>query len=191
MARRGRKRKMCKRYPNGQPHKESQVQKERAMRSVVLEQPHRLGSDEQMLENCVGRLIFQCWGEWGAKEWAWSMRELYDAAQKYADAYAEAQKVMGSRRPLANETRRSSGGTRAEEEISEWADATLKKWTAVNGVIGGPDSLYRKAAEIVILDNPGPDWTAPYWVKHGMIHVLTSLAEHYARGNRKMLWRAA
>jgi hypothetical protein len=142
-----------------------------------------------MRENAIGRMIKDCWD----KDWwpdkhdqpDWSPQDLYTASQKYADAWAGVQMVMSSERPLANEARRGSGVEMTEEEIAEWRDRKIRAWSDISNSIGGKDSLYRKAADIVIIDNPGDDWTAPFWVKHGVKMALVSLAEHCLGGKRR------
>ena len=188
MARRGRKRKLCNRV-NGRPVQLSEAQRERDVKKTVLDQPHRLGNEDQMRECAVGRMIMDCWWSdwWPDKndQPGWSMRDLYTAAQGFEAAWADVQKVMASRRPLANETRRGAGPERTDEETVEWRDRVIRRWTEVSNAIGSSESLYRKAAVFVIIDNPGPDWVAPFWMKHALKMALVNLAEHSLGGKRR------
>jgi hypothetical protein len=142
-----------------------------------------------MRENAIGRMIKDCWD----KEWwpdkhdqpDWSPQDLYTAAQKYADAWAGVQMVMSSERPLANETRHGSAAEMTDEEITEWRDRKIRAWSDISRAVGPKKTQARDAADIVIIDNPGDDWTAPFWVKHGVKMALVSLAEHCLGGKRR------
>lgn len=178
---RGRKRKTGARK-NGRLVQPTQTEREASIKAVVLSQPHRKGSDDAMRECCVGRMIRDCWDEWWPDKHAqpqWSANDLYTAATRYAGAYAALQAVLSSERPFSNSTAR--GG----EIDTVSAEKIKREWSAACLAIGGHDSLYRKAAEIVILDNQPPEWTPPFWVKRGTMMALTSLAEHYIGTKRR------
>lgn len=188
MARRGRKRKTGNRV-NGRLVQISEAQRERDVKQTVIDQPHRQGSDSQMRESAVGRLIMDCWQtEWWPDERLqpeWSANDLYTAAQRYGEAWADVQKVISSKRPYANETRLLGSEHRSDEEVEGWRNRVLARWTEISNVVGGPESIRRKAAEFVIIDNPGPDWSPPFWVRHSMKVALVSLASHCLGGGRK------
>jgi hypothetical protein len=165
----------------------SEIQRERDVKKTVLDQPHRLGSEDQMRENAVGRMIMDCWATdwWPDDQPEWSQRDLYTASQMFAEAWADVQSLMSSKRPLANETRRFSSDERSDDEITEWRDRVTKRWTEISNAVGSHQSLYRKAAEFVILDNPDPEWVAPFWIRHAMKMSLVNLAGHCLKGRRK------
>ena len=188
MARRGRKRKLGNRV-NGRLVQLSEAQRERDMKATALNQPHRKGDESQMRENAIGRLIQDCW----TRDWwpdphdqpQWSREDLYTASQKYAAAWAEVQSYMGSGRPLANVSPRRGHDDRTEEELADDRYKAERKWSDMAKAIGSHESIYRKAADLVIIDNPGIEWVAPFWIKHALKMALVNLAAHSLAGKRR------
>lgn len=188
MPRRGRKRKIGPRV-NGRLVQLSQAQRERDVKQVVLDQPHRRGDESQMRECAVGRMIQDCWHtEWWPDkndQPQWSPQDLYTAAMNYSDAWAAVQPYMASGRPLAAVSPRPGMDMRTDEEMAQDRAKAERRWSDMANAIGSRESIYRKAADHVIIDNPGHEWKPPFWIRHGMKMALVNLAHHCLVGKRR------
>jgi hypothetical protein len=113
----GRKRKKCQREPNGRPQRptvvaQNEIVRERndAVMSVVLAQPHRLGSRSQQRESPWGRFC----------EDHKLRREIYDGGNAFADLLRRWRAAKG----VPTDLRVSEGGNGQGP-----SDATVKGWT--------------------------------------------------------------
>lgn len=187
MARRGRKRKMGARV-NGRLVQLSDVQRERDVKQPVLNQPHRNGDESQMRENAVGRMIKDCWRQWYPEqkdEPRWSQEDFYTAAQSYGLAYEKVRRVLSSQRPFANEVLPSRDREPTDAEIAEWREKVISTWSGISRAAGAEGSQARKAANLVIIDNPGPDWQAPFHVRFEMQGVLERITDYALAGKKR------
>ena len=188
MARAGRKRKTGPRKW-GRPVQRTQGEREAGIVSIAASQPHRKGDPSQMRECAVGRMILDCWSvDWWPDKHdqpQWSRQDLYTAAMAYSDAWASVQGYMASGRPLANSTRTGGTDTRTEAELADDRAKAERRWSDMAKAIGSHESIYRKAADLVIIDNPGTEWVPPFWIKHGIKMALVNLAHHCLAGKRR------
>ena len=185
----GRPRKSGPRYESGRLVQPTKSEREANVKNVVLMQPHRKGDESQMRENAIGRMILDCWDKdwWPDKQDQpqWSRQDLYTAAMAYSDAWASVQGYMASGRPLANSTRTGGVDARTDEELADDRAKAERRWSDMAKAIGSHESIYRKAADHVIIDNPSAEWVAPFWVKHGVKMALVNLAAHCLAGKRR------
>lgn len=168
MARRGRKRKLINREPNGRAQRSLQPLAD--VRTVAMNQPHRKGSASDRLASAVGRLIesggYLCSGL--------SKSGLHESANRFAEAYSRWQSVVGSARPFANSTAgtdRDIEEEKANQYRKEWADA----WRALRH----SGERNERAVFITVIDPQAEDWRPPYWVMYACIEGLMVLADHF------------
>ncbi len=178
MARRGRKkqseaitnRKGGKRKGAGRPKSISTIEKERDVKSVALNQPHRRGAPLEWLASPVGRILASS-SHLLAKT---SANALHDSANRFAEAYSKWQSVVGAPRPFANSSAIGDADItpdRAERFRRQWADA----WRALRQ----SGEMREKAVFAVIIDPQAEDWQPPHWVVYACIDGLKALANHF------------
>lgn len=157
------------RQPNGRHRAESVGE----IKGVVLNQPHRKGDIAWDRATAIGRLIL----DGTVKHNSHTADILIRAANMYAQAFAGYRWALDSRRPL------TTGGTpriygTAEDE-AEAVNAALRKWADVDRAVRECGTMIEKAMQFAILDAPGEDWTAPFWVVHSLPRGLKAVVDFF------------
>jgi hypothetical protein len=181
MARKGRKRHWKGTTPGVREKRERPPEDPRV---VVLFQPHRRGSASDRLWCPVGRLLEME----GGHATGLSKSGLYEASQRFAEAYRAWQSVKGSKRPLANS---ASGSDALERCVYPGPDIPCeckgecpamkwpKAWSDVWRELRGAGEAAEKAVFFTVIDPQPEDWHPPFWVQNACVHGLIAIAKHY------------
>lgn len=162
----GRKRKQN--VPRTKSGQISRAGKDRRM--VVLAQPHRAGSTSQARSTTVGRLLEDdhCLTKGALR------MTLYDAATRFANAYAGWQAAVASRRPMAV----TSGGSNAPEDEDRTRRA-IEAFERANTVLQQAGDRIRQATMVLCCEHHEESWKPPFWLAAASVEGLKLLAEHY------------
>lgn len=159
-----------KRKGAGRPKSEATIERERDVKAVALNQPHRRGDDLVWLWSAVGRLLTSS----GHLTKGISRNALYEAANRFAEAYSKWQSVKSSPRPFAN-----SAATGDAEISSDRAERFCRQWAEAWRALRLSGEMQEKAVFAVIIEPQAEDWRPPHWVVYGCIEGLKALATHY------------
>lgn len=178
----GRPRKAGARQPNGQPKRSRTKERENAT-AVVLAQPHRASAKsgtehDQRRVWKIGRLVL----DGKVVSHRFGADELIFAAEKYAAAYADTQRVMASRVPYAVR----AGGT-GEDITPEQAFDIRQRMSKINRALADAGERIVKAAEEAILNDPaGDERVMAPWIILSLPVALEVLADHFGLPVKKV-----
>jgi len=163
----GRKRKNGPRTPSGQLSRAGQ---DHQPRETARHQPHRNGALSEWRGSAVGRFLEDdrhltrgC-----------DRSVLYDAANRFATAYAEWQIAVASRRPVA-----STWGSARGEEDTERTLRIIARYEAARKALQHQGQAVRQATHAVLCDPRPEDYVMPHHVQWHLTQGLKALAEHY------------
>lgn len=159
-----------KRNGAGRPKSVATIERERDVKAVVLNQPHRLGSTSDWRSDAVGRLLDDARYPTSGL----SKKGLYEAANRFAEAYSRWQGVVCSARPFANS---AAGGDGDIPDSIAWRyqNAWLTAWGAVRHA----GERQEKAVFAAVIEPQQEDWRPPFWIVYGCIEGLKALAHHF------------
>lgn len=175
MARRGKPRAPTqprggKREGAGRPKSETTIERERDVKAVALNQPHRRGMALEWLASPVGRILASSSHLLAGI----SASALHDSANRFSESYSKWQAVAGSTRPFANSTAGSN-----QDISTDQAERFRTQWAAAWRILRWSGERQEKAVFAVVIEPQPEDWRPPHWVVYGCIEGLKALATHY------------
>lgn len=154
----------------GRPKSETTVERERDVRMIAMNQPHRRGMALEWLCSPVGRILAQS----AAELQNTSASALHESANRFAEKHQRWQSVVGAPRPFANSMAGSDvplSDDQAEKFKRQWAEA----WRALRYA----GERQEKAVFAVVIEPQAEDWRPPFWIVYGCIEGLKALADHF------------
>lgn len=151
-------------------------------RAIVLAQPHRAGRLSEWRGTVVGRFLED--DRVHTKDLR--RKALFDAANRFAKAYAAWQAALASRRPLSVTT----GATPGQED-EERTRKAIETYERANTVLQQQGHAIRQATHAIICDYRDESYVMPFQVAYSLTQGLIVLAEHYGLEWREYDRRAA
>ena len=145
-------------------------------RMTALAQHHRAGSLSEWRGTTVGRLLED---DRGLTRGA-VVKELHEAANRFAKAYEAWRSAMCSRRPLAVVT----GSTPGVEDEDRTA-RLIERYEAANRTLQQQGHAIRQATHEIVCDHHEESWSPPFHMAYHCVEGLKALADHYG-----LDWRA-
>jgi hypothetical protein len=139
-------------------------------RMTALAQHHRAGSLSEWRGTTIGRLLED---DRGLTRGA-VVKELHEAANRFAKAYEAWRSAMCSRRPLAVVT----GSTPGEEDEDRTA-RLIERYEAANRILQQQGHAIRQATHEVVCDHHEESWRPPFNMSYHCVEGLKALADHY------------
>jgi hypothetical protein len=99
---------------------------------------------------------------------------LWDAANRFAQAYAEWQIAMASRRPMAS----TWGSARGEEDTARTL-RIIARYEAASTALQHQGDAVRQTTHSVLCDHRPEDYIMPHHIQWNLTKGLKALADHY------------
>ncbi len=139
-------------------------------RRTVLAQHHRAGRLSEWRGTAIGRLL----EDDRDLTRGVSKKALYEAANRFAQCYADWQAAMASRRPMSV----TSGGSNAPEDIDRARNA-IERYERVGTVLQRQGHAIRQATHDLVCGHHEESWTPPFHMAYHAIQGLKAIADHY------------
>ena len=139
-------------------------------RRTVLAQHHRAGCLSEWRGTAIGRIL----EDDRDLTKGVSKKALYEAANRFAQCYADWQAAVASRRPMAV----TSGGTNAPEDIDRTLSA-IERYERVGTVLQQQGHAIRQATHVLVCEHHEESWATPFHMAYHAVQGLKAIADHY------------